>query len=401
MSPDVLDREIAAIVSESATHRSVRSEASAPKGFSPTPVTFDKKPSPRAAGHLRASEATMTVVLTPAVRTKRDAAKAAPRGTLAVAAPSGWRAIGYGETTHEPPHGVEPALLTSPQRSRERGFIYAFLILNQQLSTALEKKPQSQGVQILGLHGSAVKARVPADPARLKAIDTLNAVDSLAFPRQDQKIEAVMRDTVQRYRGKLPNLPVIVSAFDGAALEEVKTWLAQAGATIGRLDTQLYSVSAVLPADWLDELARRDSVLFIELSRPGSGGHDPSMAVMGADYVRPGGVGTRFSGAPIILGILDTGFIVGGAAPTPHQDLNKFGCGRNFSSDAAGVWNDQNGHGTHVLATATGTGTAQARFRGVARGIGGSGTTRIRGQDLEFRRHRLGERRTEWTRLHG
>ena len=28
-----------------------------------------------------------------------------------------------------------------------------------------------------------------------------------------------------------------------------------------------------------------------------------------------------------VFGILDTGFMVGGAAPTMHQDLNKFGCG--------------------------------------------------------------------------
>ena len=133
-----------------------------------------------------------------------------------------------------------------------------------------------------------------------------------------------------------------------------------------------------MPGERLDELAGLDTVLYVELSRPGGVGHDFSMAVMGVDYIRPGGFGTRFSGAPVTLGILDTGFMVGGAAATTHQDLNKFGCGRNFTSDAAGVWNDQHGHGTHVLATISGTGTAQARFRGAATGLGGSGATRIR-----------------------
>jgi hypothetical protein len=173
-------------------------------------------------------------------------------------------------------------------------------------------------------------------------------------------------------------LPIVVSAFDKAALEEVRAWLAAAKATVGRVDPTLLSITAVVPADRLDELAGLDTVLYVELSRRTTSGHDFSMPVMGVDYIRPGGVGTRFSGAPTIFGILDTGFMVGGAAAVTHQDLNKFGCGRNFTSDAAGVWNDQNSHGTHVLGTAIGTGTAQARFRGVAIGVGGSGTTRIR-----------------------
>ena len=38
--------------------------------------------------------------------------------------------------------------------------------------------------------------------------------------------------------------------------------------------------------------------------------------------------------------------MVGGAAPVPHVDLNKYGCGVNFTTDAAGVWDDERGHGT-------------------------------------------------------
>jgi hypothetical protein len=61
-----------------------------------------------------------------------------------------------------------------------------------------------------------------------------------------------------------------------------------------------------------------------------------------------------------------------------HVDLNKNGCGKNFTSDAAGVWNDEHGHGTHVLGTIIGTGTGDSRYRGVATGVGSSGNTRIR-----------------------
>ena len=77
------------------------------------------------------------------------------------------------------------------------------------------------------------------------------------------------------------------------------------------------------------------------------------------------------------MGLLDTGAMAGSAAATMHRDLNKNGCGINFTTDAAGVWNDQNGHGTHVLATISGTGTAKVRFRGVATSIGAGERIRV------------------------
>jgi subtilisin family serine protease len=118
-------------------------------------------------------------------------------------------------------------------------------------------------------------------------------------------------------------------------------------------------------------------VLFVELIRSTSPAHDQSTPLVDADLIRPGGTwGTRFGGAPGTLGILDTGFMLGSGAAVPHDDLNKNGCGVNFTTDAAGVWNDQNGHGTHVLATISGTGTANSRYRGVATGVGSN--SRIR-----------------------
>jgi hypothetical protein len=373
-----LDREIAAIERASSLHESIRPEDSNPKGDLLPPVEIQRTPPSLAADHPKVSQETMTLVPSLAERIKRNTPKAAPEGAPTVAPPHNWRALNYVGNGYEPKHGVDSALLAPQERSRTRGFLYAFLMLNEQLSDTLEKELKQLGVEILGPHDSTLKVRVPANSDRLRAIGALSSVEWLGYPRPAQKIETAVRNAVQLYQGGSANLPVIISVFDGAALDELQVWLTSIKATVGRVDTQLNSVSAVVPADKLDELAGLDSVLFVELSRPGGGGHDESMAVMGEDYLRPGGSGTRFSGAPITFGILDTGFMVGNAAPTPHQDLNKFGCGRNFTSDAAGVWNDQNGHGTHVLATATGIGTAQARFRGVATGIGSSGSTRIR-----------------------
>lgn len=373
-----LDREIAAISGAASRRGFERSQHSLPRAAVAPPVPIEHTPPPLAAEHPRAKEPTMTLVPTPPLPTRRDTPKAAPREGRPPVPAQTWRTLGYAGTAGEPRNGIDPLLFESPRGIRTRDFTYAFLILNEHLSGVIEKKLRNLGVQILGMHGSAVKVRIPVDPSRLRAIEALKAVESLSYARRDQKIDAELRTVVQRYRTQVPVLPVIVNAFDGFALEELRAWLERINANTGRVDTQLNAVSAVVPADRLDELSAMDSVLFIELSRPGGGGHDESMPVMGVDYVRPGGFGTRFSGAPVIFGILDTGFMLGGAAATTHQDLNKFGCGRNFTSDTAGVWNDQNGHGTHVLATATGTGTAQPRFRGAAPGVGSSGATRVR-----------------------
>ena len=130
---------------------------------------------------------------------------------------------------------------------------------------------------------------------------------------------------------------------------------------------------ALATPDQLRALAALDFVLFLEIERRGGGGHDQSMATNGVDYIRSAG----FFGGGTVLGLLDSGAMLGSAAATMHDDLNKNGCGVNFTSDAAGVWNDQNGHGTHVLATIAGAGTAQARYRGVATALGGRERIRV------------------------
>ena len=62
--------------------------------------------------------------------------------------------------------------------------------------------------------------------------------------------------------------------------------------------------------------------------------------------------------------------MLGGAAAVPHVDLNANGCGINFTTDVADVWNDQHGHGSHTLGTIIGRGFGNSRYRGVGIGIG-------------------------------
>ena len=128
----------------------------------------------------------------------------------------------------------------------------------------------------------------------------------------------------------------------------------------------------------LERISDFDFVLFIELIQGNKATHNQSMPLIGADYIRTGGSGTRYDGSSVTLGICDTGFMLGGAAPAMHWDLNKNGCGINFTTDAADVWDDEHGHGTHVLTTISGTGTGQLRYRGFATGLGSTGAPRIR-----------------------
>ena len=372
-----LEREVADIISAAARQETARSDAS--EGQPVNVYTSEDHTLPTGAAHYVAGkEGEMTPVTSTPAALSRTIAKAAPEGSEARPVPDSWRILTYTGDSQLPARGLDPALLSPPDGARGRGYTYAFLILNERLSAAAEAQLNEAGAQILGPHGSALKARVPTDPVRLKAIASLRFVESISYARREQKLATSLREARDRFGTTLQNVPVVISAFDASALQELQAWLTRNKAPVGRVDQQLNSVSAVVPAVQLEPLATLDTVLYIELSAPGGGGHDASMPVVGVDYIRPGGFGTRFSGAGTILGILDTGFMVGGAAATTHQDLNKFGCGRTFHPDAAGVWNDQNGHGTHVLGTATGTGTAQARFRGAATGVGSAANVRIR-----------------------
>jgi len=356
---------------------------SAPRGdVRPLPAG-DRKPPQGAAAIVAPKDGGMTPVRSALERHPRDAAKAAAPDSAALPPPKTWRAVSFaGQEPYLPGRGVDQALFTPDAAAKARGATFAFLIVNEYPSAEMEKQLSALGVRVLGRHAGALKVSAPLDPDRLKQIATLPFVDWIGYARPQQKIDPNLRAAADKYAGELPGLPVTINAFDPSAVEELQALLKRREVRIGAVNRTLGAISAVVPAKDLESLTALDSVLFIELNRPGGIGHDNSMAVMGADYIRPGGPGLRFSGAPARLGILDTGFMVGGAAATTHQDLNKFGCGKNFTSDAANVWNDQNGHGTHVLATISGTGTAEARFRGVATGVGSSGTTRIRGAKI-------------------
>ncbi len=323
-------------------------------------------------------EKATTLVRTPETRRPRDAAKAKSAVGSPPRSSSDWRQLGFESREIRVPRGLDPQLASAAQRLTDRDYTYAFLILSEYLTETVQRELAQLGVQIIGRHASAYKVRVPTAPARLRQIVARSDVYWLGQSPPEQKLAAAVQTATKRYGDSLQELPLIINLFEDTArvlLERAEVWrnLRQV-----RYEPDIVAYTVIAPPRLVPEIARLDYVLFVELEAQTRAGHDQSSAVMEVDYIRPGGSGTRFSGSSTVLGLMDTGFMLGGAAATTHWDLNKYGCGINFTSDAAGVWNDQNGHGTHVLGTIAGTGAGDSRNRGVAIGIGNSATTRVR-----------------------
>jgi hypothetical protein len=356
----------------------IKTSGSEPTGkqLAPRPDNFA---APKGATSYRElDEKEFVSVKTKAVRVSRNQDKARSEKGEAPQKPKAWRRLSFAPQDYKPEPGLDKRLISASKKVHDRDYSYAFILLNEYLSEEAEKELGTYGVEILGPHASTYKVRVPLDTKALESIIGLPYVEWLGYSKPSQKIDLEVHNAREKYAKELKTLPVIISFFDNEAAKRYTDLLRKKGIVLGQYDSDIQAYPAVVPFEMVDWLVEQDYILFIELERPSTSGHDQSMAVVGVDYIRSGGGGTNFTGSSTILGILDTGFMVGGAAATTHFDLNKYGCGRNFTSDAAGVWNDQNRHGTHVLGTIAGTGAGDSRYRGVATGIGNSSTTRIR-----------------------
>ena len=292
--------------------------------------------------------------------------------------PSDTIQLGFSSRDYAPKSGIDAKLMQAIQEKSDRKFTYGFIYLDEYLTPELEQSLARYGIQILDVHGDMYKVKILRDEKALKAISELKYVKWIGYALPEQKISKGLSQARRKYTKELSSLPVYINLFDAEFQKQGAKLLREAGITLGKFDSDLGAYPAVVDMEKFEWLSQQDYVLFIELDELGGGHHDESMAVMGVDYIRTGGAGTNFNGSSTILGIMDSGFMVGNAAATTHVDLNKFGCGRNFTSDAAGVWNDQHDHGTHVLGTIMATGTGNSRYRGVATGIGSDSNHRIR-----------------------
>lgn len=286
--------------------------------------------------------------------------------------------LGFSSQNYAPKRGIDDQLLKAIKNTSDRTSTYGFIYLDEYLNPEIEKQLAAIGLQILNVHGEMYTVKIPRDENTLKTVNDLEYVKWIGYALPEQKLSKGLIQARAKYVRELKRLPVYINLFDPEFQKQGAELLRQAGIILGKFDSDLSAYPAIVDMEKLDWLSKQDYVLFIELDELGGGHHDESMAVMGVDYIRTGGAGTNFDGSSTILGIMDSGFMLGGAAATTHVDLNKNGCGINFTSDAAGVWNDQNDHGTHVLGTIIGTGTGNSRYRGVSTGIGNSGDHRVR-----------------------
>ena len=293
------------------------------------------------------------------------------------------RALSFSSGVLAPSSGLDPALKTHADglRAEGRQDVYGFLLLRVPSSEALEKTLTGLGVTLLGPHDDHHKARLPV--GSLPAIAALPDVEWVGVSAPEQKLSSeltALRDS-QAKAGIADSetpIPIVINLFDGDESGNFRKQLEAAGAALGRYDTGLQSYHAVATGPVIERIVALDFVLFVELIGLGSAHHDESTPLVDADMIRPGSISygvTRFSGAPIPVGVMDTGFMMG---PYGHDDLAlKVGCGLNFTMEP-GVFFDQHGHGTHVLGTIAGTGSADSRYRGVAPGVGLPGGGGIR-----------------------
>ena len=292
--------------------------------------------------------------------------------------------LSFSSGSFSPDPGVDPRLQATVQSEAALGpaavdpFTYGFVLTTEYPSREMAAELHAIGVELLGEHGDAVKIKLPRDSKVLQRLAATPYVHWVGYSQPEQKIDATLKAVLHSFAGTVEEFPLIIALFEDDADGRFARRLQQLGIVLGQYDPQLQIYRAVASSAEIRAMIELDFVLFIEVERPAGPSHDQSMATMGVDYIRPGGLGERFGGDSTIVGILDTGFMLGAAAAVPHADLNKFGCGRNFTTDATDVWNDENGHGTHVLGTLVGTGTADPRYRGVAPGVGETADTQIR-----------------------
>lgn len=319
-------------------------------------------------------------VTAPVVRQSREASKGVPEGAEGYAsnspaapeAPDSWRQLGFAAGSYRPEPGLDPELAAAASVLSKEGrkSVYGFVLLREYLTDASRSEIEALGVKILGPHGTSHKARFPADAARLERVGALGSVEWLGFSKREQKLSPELKAAISPASEAGDKLPVVINLFENVA--GFKEKLEASGAVVGKYDRDLTAYRAVVDRGSLDAILGHDFVLYVELVRQTFAAHDQSAATIGVDYIRPGAAGATFDGSPIPLGIMDTGFMLGGAAAVPHVDLNANGCGINFTSDVADVWNDQHGHGSHTLGTIIGRGFGNSRYRGVGIGIGSS-----------------------------
>ena len=226
-------------------------------------------------------------------------------------------------------------------------------------------------VEVLGSAGDLVRARLPGDPARLRAVSELPSVDGLgAVPTERKIAEGLANEALTRPGDE--ELPVFITLMTDDPGGQWRRALEGLGAVVGRFDSDIRVYTANVNYDTLAALAEADFVLAVEPIGLVEAAHDTAVPAMGADALRLYQPSSRLfsgiGGASVPIGVMDSGLNIN------HVDIasnRESICGANFvyfepRIDALDLWVDADGHGTHVTGTIAGNGSADPRFAGMA-----------------------------------
>ena len=230
------------------------------------------------------------------------------------------------------------------------------------------------GIDILAASGRLLRAKLPADEARLAAAAALPGVSGLGVMPPERKTQEAFRAEV--HAAPLRQQPVLITLM---AHDQNGRWrhaLEALGVEVGRFDADLRAYAANVDAAALDAALEADFVLAIEPIELVQAAHDTAVPAMGADAVRfhadGAGLFTGTAGRSVPIGVMDTGL------NTNHLDIASHRqsiCGANFvwqdhRTEDADLWVDEGGHGTHVTGTIAGNGFLEPKYAGMAPAVG-------------------------------
>ena len=262
------------------------------------------------------------------------------------------------------------ALLVAQAAAASRDWSFGWIRLAEHARVdGLAAALRGTGAEIVGSAGRLVRARLPADPARLEAIAALPEVDGLGGVPSRTKLR-MGRDDIAEI-GSDATRPVFVTLMADDVDGRQRRALEARGAVVGSYDPVLRTYRANAGAQVLQALAAMDVVLAVEPVGLVAAAHDTAVPAMGADALRAydgAGIFSGTGGASVPVGILDTGLNVGHHDIASHRDSI---CGANFvfrggRDPQADLWYDHPGHGTHVAGTLLGNGIVERRFAGMA-----------------------------------
>ena len=245
--------------------------------------------------------------------------------------------------------------------------------------TDLASALAGMGAAVVGPSGRLVRARLPADAARLREIARLAEVDGLGAAPVETKLTGFDGGVAPPGVGAVP---VYVTLMAGDTDGRWRRAMEQFGVVVGGYDPGLRIYRANADGAVIEALAAADFVLSVEPIPVVEALHDTAVPAMGVDALRvydgAPGIFSGTAGASVPIAVMDTGLNVNHLDIGSHRDSI---CGANFAYNSGwygpegplveddDLWIDEFGHGTHVTGTLAGNGFVQQRFAGMAPGV--------------------------------